>query len=391
MFVAYLFIRLITLPFAYLPYRALHALGRPLGTLAYFLFPSFRKRALSNLALASDLHLSNEEVRRIARQSIQSLMITLLEYPRLAREKEISKIATCENPENGAGAVFFVGHQANWELLFLEGTSRMPGVAIGRPIKNTYLYDYVVRMREKFGGKIVPPRNGIKEGLRALKEGKFMGIVGDQGMPDSGFSSPFLGREAYTSPMPALLAYKTRRPLIVATTRREKGRYIITYSKPLIPDPTIPKEIEVPRLMKEALKIFEESVKKRPEEWLWIHNRWKQQTLDAIRRPYRHDSIACIFPSDESLIEKIPRLRTVYPTESLTLFLPKALASKIELDANIHPYESESELLEPHYRYKCLFDFTKSKKASSHYKKWGAQTIAHPTTVEELETMVRNA
>ena len=99
-------------------------------------------------------------------------MITFLEYPKLAREKNISRIATCDNPETAlqllssdSGVIFFCGHQANWELFFLEGTSRMNGVAIGRPIKNTYLYNWVQDLRQKFGGKIVAPKNALKEGL----------------------------------------------------------------------------------------------------------------------------------------------------------------------------------------------------------------------------------
>ena len=78
-------------------------------------------------------------------------MITCLEYAKFAKEKEISRVVICENPEaaqailnEGKGIIFFCGHQSNWEVLFLEGTSRMPGVAIGRPIKNQKLYDWVL-------------------------------------------------------------------------------------------------------------------------------------------------------------------------------------------------------------------------------------------------------
>ena len=130
-------IRLLTLPFAYLPYPAIHRVARLLGRASYHLLPKFRKRALSNLALASDLKIDRESTIRHAREAFENLFITCLEYPKLAREKRIERIATCENPEQanvimskGKGVIFFCGHQANWEILFLEGTSRMPGVAI---------------------------------------------------------------------------------------------------------------------------------------------------------------------------------------------------------------------------------------------------------------------
>ncbi|MFI5334441.1 MAG: lysophospholipid acyltransferase family protein [Chlamydiales bacterium] len=248
-FVTFWLLRALTFPFGFLSYTQIHTLGKWLGTLAYFCLPRFRKRALSNLALAETLTLSEKEIVRLAKSSFCNLMITCLEYAKLAREKEIARVARCINPEvatphmqEGKGVIFFCGHQANWEILFLEGTSRMPGVAIGRPIKNKLLYSWVQAMRQKFGGKIIIPKNAFREGLRALKQGSFLGIVGDQGMPDSGFSSPFFGRRAWTSPLPAILSYRTGRPIFVATTRRERGKYLITYSEPIWPDENQPME-----------------------------------------------------------------------------------------------------------------------------------------------------
>ncbi|MBS0630116.1 MAG: hypothetical protein JSS30_07850 [Verrucomicrobia bacterium] len=393
MLITYLLIRLITLPFAYLPYRAIHAIGRKLGTATYYLIPKFRKRALSNLALASDLHLSNDEVRRIAKESLQSLMITCLEYAKLAREDHIENIVTCENPQKadeimaqGKGLIFFCGHQANWEVLFLEGTSRMPGVAIGRPIKNRYLYNWVLNMRQKFGGTIITPKNAIKEGLRGLKNGSFLGIVGDQGMPESGYSSNFLGRLAWTSPVPAMLAYKTNTPLIVATTRRENGRYTIHFSDPIYPNLDTPKETDIKRMMDQTLDIYQESIKAHLGEWLWIHNRWKQQTLNTIKKPYRCDSIALFLPDDENLLKDLPQIRTLYPTEHIALFVPPNYTPQI--DAEIH---SNREIFLDDLRFKLIINFTDNKKINKHYLKRSATAALNPKTFAELQTLVRNA
>lgn len=273
----YFLFRFFTFPLQFLPYSILHKLGRLLGLLIYYAYPNYRKRALSNLALATDLHLSLQQITQLAKSSMQNLAITFLEYPRLYQETNISHIARCENPEyaasllqQGQGVIFFCGHQANWELLFLEGSSRMPGVAIGRPIKNKPLYKWVLRLRQKFGGIIIPPKDAYRASVKALKAGKFLGIVGDQGMPNSGFSSPFLGRTAWTSPLPALLSKRTGCPIIVATIRRENDSYLIHYSDP------IPPQESVEAQMHQVLDLFQESIKKRPQEWLWVHNRWKQ-------------------------------------------------------------------------------------------------------------------
>lgn len=389
--IAYLLIRLFTLPLVYMPYSWLRGLGRFLAPLAYRLLPKWRKRALSNIAMV----LPAEDPKKLALASFESLLITCLEYPKLAREKDMRRIAFCDNPEpaleilkKGKGIIFFCGHQANWEILFLEGTSRMPGVAIGRPIKNKSLYNWIKKMREHFGGTIITPREAVKEGLRALKKGKFLGIVGDQGMPDSGFKSPFLGRMAWTSPLPGLLSSRSGAPIMVASVTREKNKYRIHYSDPLCPNPEAPQGEEVERLMKAALALFEESVRAHPEQWLWIHNRWKQQTLDKIKKPYREDAIALFLPEDAALISELDAFRKLYPTEFIAIFVPAKFVSMCKVDsAEIIPYTRPEELLKPDYRFKLLFNFTDREEIDTHYKKQSALTSVHLKDLKPANTL----
>ena len=282
--------------------------------------------------------------------------------------------------QEGKPVIFFCAHQANWEILFLEGTSRMPGVAIGRPIKNPYLYNFVMGMREKFGGKIIAPKNAIKEGLKALKKGGFLGIVGDQGRPDSGYSCPFFGRMAYSSPIPAILSHRTGSPIIVATTKRVGGRYLIHYSDPIWPDRDAPMEQEIDRMMRECLCLLEKSIREIPEQWLWVHNRWKLQSLDVIKRPFRHESIALFFPKERvafmDILSHLPTLRSIYPHESLTLFVPSCFDDLINLkDLEVIPYDSLSDLLITDYRFKLIFNFSGFSEIKSHFKSQASFTV----------------
>lgn len=377
---AYLLIRLLTFPFAYMPYSWLHAIGRALGPAAYHLLPKWRKRALSNIAIVYP----DRDPRPLAKASFQSLLITCLEYPRLSREKDITRIVYCDNPgpalellKQGKGIIFFCGHQANWELLFLEGTSRMPGVAIGRPLKNRWLYAWVKRMRERFGGTIITPKEAVKEGLRALKRGKFLGIVGDQGMPDSGFKCPFLGRLAWTSPLPGLLASRAEAPLIVASVIREKARYRIHYSNPIAQG--TPEE-----MMRMALAIFEESVRDHPDQWLWIHNRWKQQTLETLKKPYREDAIALFLPAE--LVSEAEAFRTLYPTEFLAIFVPRH--ANCAIDAEIHFYDTVDDVLLPDYRFKLLYNFIGNKRIDRHYMALSASQSVHLNDLKPGDTLL---
>jgi Kdo2-lipid IVA lauroyltransferase/acyltransferase len=249
-------IRALTYPFGLMPLSWIRAIGRCAGAIGFYLLRDYRKRTLSNLALATGLKLTQKEQIRYAKESFQNLAITCLEYPKFARKNHLSKMMRCENPEiadklhaSGQGIIFFCGHQSNWEVLFLEGTMRMKGTAIGKSIKNKLLYNWVLSIREQNGGKIIAPHNALREGLRALRKGEFLGIVGDQGMPNSGYSYPFLGRRAWTTTAPAILSYKANCPLIFASTKRTPKGYSIRYSDPLWPNLKAPLESETIRLM----------------------------------------------------------------------------------------------------------------------------------------------
>lgn len=400
----YIFLRIITFPFAFMPYKLIHILGNILGYISYYFLKDYRKRALSNLALATDLKLTYKQQIKIAKKSFQNLAINMLEYPRFAREKHFDKVIVCDNPKKAyeiynknKGIIFFCGHQSNWEVLFLDGTRHMKGIAIGKPTKNKQLYKWIVSIREKFGGKIIIPRNAVREGLRNLKKGIFMGIVGDQGMPDSGYSFPFLGRRAWNSPAPALLAYKTNSPIIVAMTRRVFGGYRIKYSDPIWPNLENSLEVEYPRLMNKALTILQNSIKESPGEWLWQHNRWKQQTPKVLYKQFRKDSICIIMPEEQSEFLKIyPHLidlKRIYPKDFLFLFVPKKYQSYefIESDEIIY-YEKIEELFIKDFRFKLVFNFTANKKLSKHYLNLAAfdvlsvqklKKIASPSLKEE--------
>lgn len=391
----YRLIRAATWPLSHLSHKSIHRLGRWMGLLCFYLLKDYRKRTLSNLALAKDLKLSQKEIFQVAKESFQNLAINCLEYPRLARG--LSPTIQCENPEvaetlyqQGHGIVFFCGHQSNWEVLFLDGTQRMDGVAIGKPIKNRRLYQWIVSIREQNGGKIIAPRNAIREGFKALKKGTFLGIVGDQGMPGSGYSFPFFGRRAWTSTAPALLSYRTNSPLIFAATRRVLGGYRIHYSNPIWPNLQAPLEEEVPRLMDVVLTKLQESIAKSPGEWLWQHNRWKQQTPQIVYKPYRYDCLCVILPEKKEelspLLPHLATLKSIYPDNFLFLIVPEALrgTSLIEADEILY-YNSPKEILLKDYRFKLIFNFTGCKKVTRHFLGLSAFSVL------TLETLLEKA
>lgn len=387
-FLQFLVIMVVTLPLRILPLSWIRFLGFIAGHTLYYLFPKFRKRTLSNLALATDLHLSQKEIVSIAKASFVNLCITILEYPKLKSTFFFNRMVTCENPEvaqqftdKRQGVVFFCAHQANWEVLFMDGNTRMPGVAIGKPIKNPFLYKWVVSIRERFGGKIIPPKRATWEGMRALKQGKFLGIVGDQGMPSSDFESSFLGRRAYTSTLPALLAYKSKSPLLTATIKRTKKGYSIRYTEPLIPDTTQPMEREVRRLMESVLNTAQKAIIDRPGEWLWQHNRWKQETPHTVFYKYRHESILVV-ANKKTPLDVLQVFREIYPRSFLTYLIPQDMSPLVRDLADEQITYTHAPPFVADYRFKLVFDFTDSKVFDK-YKSLSAFDVVHKKDLAE--------
>lgn len=377
---SYGLIRLISYPFSLMSYKLIHRIGRALGSCAYYLDRHHRKRVLNNLAIAESLQLSHEERKKIAKESFQNLVITTMEYFRLkASRNNLEEIVTAENRElldeiydQGKGFIIFSGHQSNWEVPFLELTRCWKGAAIGRPIKNKALYDYILSIRQLFGGKVIPPKSALKSGTQILKEGHFFGFAGDQGLPESSYSYPFFGTRAWTSAGPAILAYKTNSPIIVLTNKRENNKYTTHYSKPIYPNVESALKTEVIRMMDEANKLLEDSIRHSPGEYLWQHNKWKQTEVNHVKREYRHDFILIALPEDpekfHSIFPYLNILKKVYARGFFTFLIPQKFRKEADLDfGQCLFYENESELYRDDWKTQMLLDFIDSKKMRQHY------------------------
>lgn len=368
----------------WLPQSILHGLAKSVGLIAYYAAPKFRKRTTSNLALASALQLSNTEIKKLSQSAFHNLMITLFEFGKLSRRSFIEKVVSHKSLdvakdliEKNSGIVFFCGHQANWEILFLDGILRFQkGMAIARPLKNPYICRWVQSIRETYGGEIIPQKQALRKGIRGLRSGISIGIVGDQGMPESSFSSEFLGRTAWTSTAPALFAYKTKSPIVVMSIARVGKKYEITYSDPISPNTEAPLETEIPRLMNLTLAIFEKSIQKHPDQWLWLHNRWKQETPAHLYYRFCMDSLLVILPRGDTFAKYdalIPWIKEIYPKAFLSLLIPSECdLSKYSSRWEVHKYANEKEMLLEDYRFKLIFNFSSVQRVKRHFLQYSA-------------------
>ena len=272
-----------------LPKRWAMHLGRGIGMLYYHLVKKRREIALNNLNIAFGDHLTKSRRTEICKASfinVGKTCVEFLRFPKLTAENIWDDVSV-EGAENlhaalagGKGAIVFLPHFGNWELLSLVYGVLIPdrAKAIAFPIKNALLNAYIWRHREQMSLKLISRKRAIRETLRALKNNDAVGFFADQNAGPEGVFVDFLGKPASAARGPAVLALKTGAPLLFSLSiRQPDDRHHIYISTPTHPNPSDDFERDVEIYTTQLLKQLEAYIHKYPEQWLWLHNRWKTQ------------------------------------------------------------------------------------------------------------------
>ncbi len=175
--------------------------------------------------------------------------------------------------------IILVGfHYGNWEMSGVGGNQVHPNlVAIARPIKNKWVEKWVQRKRGLGSMNIILHRDAVRGCLRALKEKKAVGILVDQNLYQGGVFVNFFGRPAASTTLPALLHSRTGAPVLILYCEREEDKLKLIFKK----TSAFPKDLEKKDAVHEITQIIssdlESIIRKHPEQWFWVHNRWKRQ------------------------------------------------------------------------------------------------------------------
>lgn len=270
-------------------------IGRRAGDLGYLLLARRRRLAHRNLALAFP-DLSERARRRIARRSFQHLGLVFLEgCAVLGRSGEsVARQITIEGLDHlrevmtrDGRALVVTAHLGNWELFPLTPLlTGYPLTVVARPLDSAALGAWADRLRRTAGVEVVDKRAALRPILEALRRGRLVGVLLDQNATRrEGIFVPFFGREASTSRAVALLALRTRTPVITAFTRRlAPGRHAITIGPPL-PLPRASDANAILTLTAACTRAIEDAVRATPDQWLWSHDRWRTRPPDPTSSP----------------------------------------------------------------------------------------------------------
>lgn len=266
------------------------ATARVLGRLWPLAMPRHLKRAKSHLAAAYGNELSAVEVDRIARRSLQCITMFLMELiclPRMLSKTTWSRYVSVVNFDealaillNGRGAILVTGHYGAFELPgYLLACLGFDVVGVMRPLDNVYFNDFVVNSRRQHGLRLLNKKGATQEAEKYLDDAYLLGVIGDQDAGRKGIFVDFFGQKASTYKSIGLLAMAKDVPIIVGYGRRrgDAARYEVGVTRIIYPSEWAEQEDPLRWITQTYTSAIEEAVRDEPEQYLWIHRRWKSQ------------------------------------------------------------------------------------------------------------------
>ena len=281
--------RCIAAVFQLLPRKVVLVLGVWIGDFSYIVFKRRRRIAIANLNIAFAEKFSAQEIQRICRKTFQGLgknLAEFLRFPRLTSEN-IWDLVNVEGKENldaalgrGKGAIMFVPHFGNWELTGLVTGVLIPNriKAIVFELRNERLNQLVWKYRQHLSAELIPKRKAIRRTILALKRNCAIGFFADQDAGESGVFVDFFGKPASAVRSPMILALKTGAPILFSVCiRQPNNQYLVKIYEPFDIEISNSFEHDVRYNTERLLKILESEIRQYPDQWLWLHNRWKTQ------------------------------------------------------------------------------------------------------------------
>lgn len=263
------------------------ALGASLGRLAYHVDGRHRRVALENLAAAFPGR-SDAERRAIARGVYQHFGSVLLELLKVATMKPEDLLALVETEgdehiwkalEARRGVLCFTGHFGYWEVQAIASAPRFQPISVlARPLDNPHLHRMLEDIRTMTGNQVIYRQGAIRRILRELAQNRGVAILIDQHLHTDAILVNFFDRPAATTSALAVVALRTGAAVVpVFALPMPAGRYKLIYESP-VPPPREDSPDAIREFTQRCTDVLEMFVRRHPEQWLWMHRRWRDET-----------------------------------------------------------------------------------------------------------------
>jgi len=277
--------------FRILPLRIGRFIARVSGIIWFWLDGMHRRIGLENLALAFP-EKSEAERRAILRASCSHLAtcaVEMCQFLSMRREDVCGKWVVVEDGSEacaqaaaalGKGVIGASGHIGSWELSgFVFPAMGYPSVCIARRVRAPLVDAELNRIRMLLGNVIIQQEGALRHILRAMKEQKFVGVIMDLYAGSKNPQVRMFGHETSTVDTVARLHLKTGAPIVTnLMMRRPDGRYLWRCRRVEIPAlrPGEDSDAHVRAILESCNQAFEQTIREFPEQWLWMHRRWRQ-------------------------------------------------------------------------------------------------------------------
>ena len=271
----------------YLPHRVARLIGAGLGRVVYAVHPRLRKTGERNLALALP-ELGAAERGRILRLVYRNLGWQLAEFCRMSRYTPANtanwiRYEGLENFERalaeGRGVLIVTGHLGAWELSsFYHSLMGHPMGMVIRRLDNRRLDGFVNAIRCLHGNRVLHKDDFARGLLTAMRAGETVGILMDTNMtPPQGVFVEFFGHLACTASGLARVALKTGAAVLPGflVWEPDEHRYVLHFGERMVIARTGDSEADAISLTRQCTAVIESWIRRYPDQWLWIHRRWK--------------------------------------------------------------------------------------------------------------------
>ncbi len=261
-----------------------------LGDLFYKLNSTRRERAKKNIQ-ASFPDWSEDMVSSLVKESMEHFfqlfvaegvqmpsLITPSTYSKYIEFSGIEKVT--ERLSKKKPTIFITGHCGNWELLgYTLSVLGYPIAALARPLDNKLINDWVLGVREKYGLQVITKWGGVPVLQELISENTNVGFIADQNAGGRGMFVPFFGRLASTYKSIGLLAMRYKIPIAAVHAKRLGGtfKYAISMTDFIEPSDWEKQIDPLYYITARYSKAIEQMVRNAPEQYLWLHRRWKSR------------------------------------------------------------------------------------------------------------------
>jgi len=178
------------------------------------------------------------------------------------------------------GVILISAHIGNWEMIapFLSANFGEQASMVGRQLRVRIVHRLILRLRTRFGASVIDKEDAMPKMMRAMRQGKILGIMLDQSTKSKmGIKLNFFNRAATATPAVALLAIRCKSPVIpIFCIREAYGGLTIIVESPLNLKRTRDLRSDINTNTQIMLDAVEKAIRAYPEQWFWVHKRWKK-------------------------------------------------------------------------------------------------------------------